>query len=157
MNMGEEVSHLKAHVNTFYNNGALQRASEQPHLKTNQKPSQINKKVGSQEIKRGGQVGTAKVWVKQTDDLFIKSGEIELYREGYIVQNIDCTPDVEYIEFNQGRLLEPGQEMGGMGDDIMKAQVFETVEQHLKKERSLNGKGIKVLSLFFIDKVSRTF
>ncbi|WP_419739344.1 hypothetical protein [Ruegeria sp.] len=50
MNMGEEVSHLKAHVNTFYNNGALQRASEQPHLKTNQKPSQINKKVGSQEI-----------------------------------------------------------------------------------------------------------
>ncbi|WP_419739289.1 hypothetical protein [Ruegeria sp.] len=52
MNMGEEVSHLKAHVNTFYNNGALQRASEQPHLKTNQKPSQINKKVGSQEIFR---------------------------------------------------------------------------------------------------------
>ncbi|WP_419738179.1 hypothetical protein [Ruegeria sp.] len=50
MNMGEEVSHLKAHVNTFYNNRALQRASEQPHLKTNQKPSQINKKVGSQEI-----------------------------------------------------------------------------------------------------------
>ncbi|WP_419737854.1 hypothetical protein [Ruegeria sp.] len=49
MNMGEEVSHLKAHVNTFYNNRALQRASEQPHLKTNQKPSQINKKVGSQE------------------------------------------------------------------------------------------------------------
>ncbi|WP_419740379.1 hypothetical protein [Ruegeria sp.] len=51
MNMGEEVSHLKAHVNTFYNNGALQRASEQPHLKTNQKPSQINKKVGSQEYR----------------------------------------------------------------------------------------------------------
>ncbi|WP_419739737.1 hypothetical protein [Ruegeria sp.] len=53
MNMGEEVSHLKAHVNTFYNNGALQRASEQPHLKTNQKPSQINKKVGSQENRCG--------------------------------------------------------------------------------------------------------
>ncbi|WP_419739405.1 hypothetical protein [Ruegeria sp.] len=53
MNMGEEVSHLKAHVNTFYNNGALQRASEQPHLKTNQKPSQINKKVGSQETGTG--------------------------------------------------------------------------------------------------------
>ncbi|WP_419740980.1 hypothetical protein [Ruegeria sp.] len=53
MNMGEEVSHLKAHVNTFYNNGALQRASEQPHLKTNQKPSQINKKVGSQEKMNG--------------------------------------------------------------------------------------------------------
>ncbi|WP_419738450.1 hypothetical protein [Ruegeria sp.] len=54
MNMGEEVSHLKAHVNTFYNNGALQRASEQPHLKTNQKPSQINKKVGSQALPPDG-------------------------------------------------------------------------------------------------------
>ncbi|WP_419740393.1 hypothetical protein [Ruegeria sp.] len=59
MNMGEEVSHLKAHVNTFYNNGALQRASEQPHLKTNQKPSQINKKVGSQE-RRPFAVGKAR-------------------------------------------------------------------------------------------------
>jgi type III restriction enzyme len=36
----------------------------------------------------------------------------------------------------------------------MKAQVYETVEQHLKKERALKGKGIKVLSLFFIDRVA---
>ncbi|WP_419738050.1 hypothetical protein [Ruegeria sp.] len=60
MNMGEEVSHLKAHVNTFYNNGALQRASEQPHLKTNQKPSQINKKVGSQETPAAPVAGRAR-------------------------------------------------------------------------------------------------
>jgi type III restriction enzyme len=46
------------------------------------------------------------------------------------------------------------QEVGGLGDDIMKAQVNETVEQHLKKERALKGKGIKVLSLFFIDRVA---
>ncbi len=36
----------------------------------------------------------------------------------------------------------------------MRAQVRETVEQHLKKERALRGKGIKVLSLFFIDRVA---
>ena len=41
-----------------------------------------------------------------------------------------------------------------LADDIMKAQVYETVEQHLKKERALKGKGIKVLSLFFIDRVA---
>ena len=114
----------------------------------------IKAQVEIHKLKRSGEVGTTKVWVKQTDDLFVKSGEIELYREGYIVQNIDCTPDAEYLEFNQGKFLELGQEMGGMGDDIMKAQVFEAVEQHLKKERSLKGKGIKVLSLFFIDKVA---
>ena len=96
----------------------------------------------------------SKVWVKQGDDLFIKSGEREIYRDGYIVQNIDCTPASEYVEFNQGRLLELGQAIGGLGDDVMRAQVYETIEQHLKKERALRGKGIKVLSLFFIDRVA---
>lgn len=95
-----------------------------------------------------------KRWIKQGSDLFVLSKEREAYRNGYIVQNIDCTPGSEYIEFNQGRFLELGQEVGGLADDIMKAQVHETVEQHLKKERALKGKGIKVLSLFFIDRVA---
>ena len=108
------------------------------------------------KIHKEGPAGTkaTKVWVKQGDDFFMKSKERETYREGYIVQNIDCTPGAEYIEFNQGRFLEVGQEIGGLGDDIMKAQVYETVEQHLKKERALRGKGVKVLSLFFIDRVA---
>lgn len=108
------------------------------------------------EIHKEGPSGptATKLWVKQGDDLFVKSGEREAYREGYIVQNIDCTPGSEYLEFNQGRFLELGQEVGGLGDDVMRAQVFETVEQHLKKERALKGKGIKVLSLFFIDRVA---
>ena len=95
-----------------------------------------------------------KLWVKQGDDLYVKSGERYAYRDGHIVQNIDCTPGSEYIEFNQGRFLELGLEIGGLGDDLMRAQVYETVEQHLKKERALKGKGIKVLSLFFIDRVA---
>jgi type III restriction enzyme len=108
------------------------------------------------EIHKEGPTGPkpAKLWVKQGDDLFVKSKEREIYREGYIVQNIDCTPGAEYIEFNQGRFLELGQETGGLGAEVMKAQVYETVEQHLKKERALRGKGIKVLSLFFIDRVA---
>lgn len=108
------------------------------------------------EIHKEGASGpkAAKLWVKQGDDLFVKSDERDAYRDGYIVQNIDCTPGAEYIEFNQGRFLELGQEVGGLGDDIMKAQVWETVEQHLRKERALKGKGIKVLSLFFIDRVA---
>ncbi|MEN5247289.1 type III restriction-modification system endonuclease [Brucella pseudintermedia] len=108
------------------------------------------------EIHKEGPSGpkAAKLWVKQGDDLYVKSGERDTYRDGYIVQNIDCTPGAEYIEFNQGRFLELGQELGGIADDMMKAQVYETVEQHLKKERALKGKGIKVLSLFFIDRVA---
>lgn len=103
---------------------------------------------------KDGKVKPAKLWVKQGDDLHIKSGERESYREGYIVQNIDCTPGSEYLEFNSGTFLELMQEMGGLGEEIMREQVRETVEQHLKKERALRNKGIKVLSLFFIDKVA---
>lgn len=108
------------------------------------------------EIHKAGASGPKpmKLWVKQGDDLFVKSDERDAYRDGYIVQNIDCTPGAEYIEFNQGRFLELGQEIGGLGEDIMKAQVWETVEQHLRKERALKGKGIKVLSLLFIDRVA---
>lgn len=108
------------------------------------------------EIHKEGSSGPkpTKVWVKQGDDIFVKSDERENYRNGYIVQNIDCTPGSEYVEFNQGRFLQLGEEAGGSGDDIMKAQVYETVEQHLKKEKALKGKRIKVLSLFFIDRVA---
>lgn len=108
------------------------------------------------EIHREGRSGPkpAKVWVRQGDDLFVKSRERYAYRDGYIVQNIDCTPGSQYIEFNQGALIECGREIGGTGDELMRAQVYETVEQHLKKERGLEGKGIKVLSLFFVDRVA---
>lgn len=96
----------------------------------------------------------AKIWVKQGDDLYERSDNRHNYKEGWIVQNIDCTPGAEYVEFNQGRFLSLGQESGGLGEDIMKAQIQETVEQHFKKERAFQGKGVKVLSLFFIDKVA---
>ncbi len=108
------------------------------------------------EIHKEGTQGprASRIWVKQGDDLYVKSGRRENYRDGYIVQNIDCTPGVEYLEFNQGHLLEIGQEIGGLGDEIMQAQIYETVERHLQKERSLTQKGIKVLSLFFINRVA---
>ncbi len=103
---------------------------------------------------KSGVVKPVKLWVKWKDNLYAKSGERESYRDGYIVQNIDSTPGMEYIEFNNGKRLDLGNAIGGLGDEIMQAQVQATVEQHLKKERAMRGKGIKVLSLFFIDKVA---
>lgn len=104
-----------------------------------------------------GTVKPKKLWVRQGDDLYAKSGERGCYQEGYIIENVDCTPNAEYIEFNSNRDLNLGAHIGGGGgggDDIMKAQVRETVEQHLKKETLLKNRNIKVLSLFFIDKVA---
>jgi type III restriction enzyme len=122
-------------------------------LKTDNKNG-IKAQVEIHQEGRDGTIKPTKLWVKKGDDLFLKSGEREIYRQGYVVQNIDTTPGAEYVEFNQGRSLSFGQDFGGAGEELMRAQVFETVEQHLKKERAFKGKGIKVLSLFFIDKVA---
>lgn len=103
---------------------------------------------------KNGIVTPTKIWVKLKENLLAKSGNRESYSQGYIIQTIDCTPGAEYIEFSNGKSLAPGDEIGGMNDDIMRAQVRATVEQHLTRERVLRNKGIKVLSLFFIDKVA---
>jgi type III restriction enzyme len=74
--------------------------------------------------------------------------------DGYIVTNICAEEGLEHVEFANGRVLEVRQEEGGMGDEILKSQIRQAVEEHFKKERRFKDKGIKVLSLFFIDKVS---
>lgn len=102
----------------------------------------------------GGGPKPARIWVGQGDDLFLRSGEHFPYKEGFVVQHIDSTPGFETVEFNQGRFLELGEAIGGAETDVMRAMIFKTVEQHLKKERALKGRGIKVLTLFFIDRVA---
>ncbi|ABO49060.1 type III restriction enzyme, res subunit [Desulforamulus reducens MI-1] len=93
---------------------------------------------------------------KNGTDLYELSGNRELY-QGYIVDHIDAGS--QYIAFTNGVVLNTGQQMGGYNDDIMKVQIRETVKEHLEKElhiyRNLpEGKRLKVLSLFFIDKVA---
>lgn len=74
--------------------------------------------------------------------------------DGFIVTNICAEEGLEHVEFANGKVLELKQEEGGMGDELLKAQVRQTIEQHFLKERRFRNKGIKVLSLFFIDKVA---
>jgi len=73
--------------------------------------------------------------------------------EGYLVTNINAEPDNEYVEFQNGIVVERFQESGGMADERIKSQIEQTVEAHFAKEKKLKEKGIKVLSLFFIDHV----
>lgn len=93
------------------------------------------------------------VTVKNGDDLQHKSGDLELYR-GYQITGIDASPDSPHIKFSNGTVLSLGQEIGGIQEDIWKEQIKKTIEEHLKKEIQVQSRGIKVLSLFFIDKVA---
>jgi len=94
------------------------------------------------------------VTVKHETDLFIVSKERETYREGYLITEINAEPGNEFIQFNNGKTLTIGQESGGIREDLWKAQIRNTIRRHLDKELAVKGKGLKVLSLFFIDRVS---
>jgi len=101
-----------------------------------------------------GMVKEKTIQVKDGSDLFELSNEHEVYKNGYIVRVIDCTPGEEYVEFVNGLRVDMKQEIGGNNDDVQKAQIRTTVQQHLDTENRLRSEGIKVLSLFFIDRVA---
>ena len=92
------------------------------------------------------------VSVKVGDDLYDLSNNREIYRDGYIVEGIDASNG--FISFSNNEVLYQGQQQGGQNDEIMKFQIRRTIEEHLSKELKLNKQGIKVLSLFFIDRVA---
>lgn len=93
--------------------------------------------------------------VKLGANLFLLSGERDLYA-GWTITDIDCTPGLEKIELNGTRVLPLGQAIGGIPDiEFKRAQIAKTIELHLDKETRLLPKGIKVLSLFSIDRVER--
>lgn len=102
--------------------------------------------------KKGVVKRTSKM-IKLGDDLFDISGEREIYRN-YVVEDISWGENDEYIIIN-GETIWLGSAIGDIDDDIIKRfQIRKTIEEHLEKENRLNKRGIKVLSLFFIDKVA---
>ena len=105
------------------------------------------------QVQGKGKVSEKDIWVKQTADLFALSNEREVYRNGFEVLDISAEPGNEFIDFNAGRLYL-GQERGGVREDLVEIQIRNTIKKHLDKELQLIGKGIKVLSLFFIDRVA---
>ena len=91
------------------------------------------------------------VTVKSGDDLFDKSNGVEAYRHGYIVNGLDAEDEI--VEFSNGVQISRADNQDALQDEVMKAQIRCTIEEHLKREKKLKAQGIKVLSLFFIDKV----
>ncbi len=104
---------------------------------------------------KDGKVNRKIVTVKSGSDLYKLSGERELY-EGYIVTQIDCTPIFESIEFANTEYVQINNAIGSVDENLLKeAQIRRTIEAHFNKELLYNDKGIKVLSLFFIDEVKK--
>lgn len=104
---------------------------------------------------KDGIVSRKIVTAKHGDDLFLLSGGRELY-DGYAIDGIDCTPGMESVEFSNTEYVALGKAIGGVDENLLKeAQIRRTIEAHLSKELMYLDKGIKVLSLFFIDRVEK--
>ena len=91
------------------------------------------------------------VTIKQNQDLFDLSKQNEAYRTGYILEGMNV--EEQQIQFSGGLKVTKVVDNSLLKDDIQKMQIRCTIEEHLRKEKILNPLGIKVLSLFFIDKV----
>lgn len=119
---------------------------------------EVNNKSGIKakiriQVQGDSSVKEKDLWVKQNTDLFTVSNERAAYQSGFEVLDINAEPGNEFIDFTSGRLYL-GQERGGITDDLIEVQIKNTIKKHLDKELQLRGAGIKVLSLFFVDKVA---
>lgn len=105
-------------------------------------------------LKNKSEIIKEKVSLKQGDELYVKSKRIEAYQSVGFVKDISAEPGNEYIEFSGEPSIIRLSDWQNEDLDIKRGQIRKTIEEHLNKELKLSEKGIKVLSLFFIDNVA---
>ena len=87
------------------------------------------------------------------DDLYSLSKNMEQYK-GYTANEVD--PINRVVTFTNGESIHVGEVVGDVSEaDLRRVQIRETIRSHFEKEKALFDKGIKVLSLFFIDEVAK--
>lgn len=105
------------------------------------------------EVRGANGVRKASRVVREGYNLFEQSGGLDQYR-GYTVSSINGLTNT--VEFTNGITISAGEVIGAVNEEhIRRIQIRETIKSHLERERQLFFKGIKVLSLFFIDEVAK--
>jgi len=106
------------------------------------------------DVKGSSGVRKTRRTVGEGYNLFPNSGELAEYKNGYTVLRIDGRDSS--IEFTNGIKLFAGDVIGAVSEEqLRRIQIRETILSHIERERQLFYKGIKVLSLFFIDEVAK--
>jgi len=135
-------------------NVKLEDTSNKPYIKlVSVKANPRSAKIEI-DVNEKGTTKRKAITVKDGDDLYEKSKGRDVY-DGYRIDDIYIEKGNEYIEFSNQESVDIGATIGDVDDDsIKRLQIRKTIEEHLNKELRLNAQGIKVLSLFFIDKVA---
>lgn len=92
------------------------------------------------------------ITVKNGADLYTLSKNREMYREGFIVNEIDIGEGI--VRFANDVTLRAGAPHGTLTDAVLRLQIEATVRRHFEKELRLRPLGVKVLSVLFIDRVA---
>ena len=117
--------------------------------------------VASIEFKRltaSGSVAKATRSFNEGDSIYVASGELEAYRNDFTVAEIvpDQNGMLGFVRFRNGEEIRCGEVVGdSSAEDLRRVQIRETIKSHLEKEERLYERGIKCLSLFFIDEVAK--
>lgn len=105
------------------------------------------------EIKQNSGIKRVMRKLGRNDNLYDLSGGLDQYK-GYVVAEIDARIDT--LSFTNGLELVAGEAVGNLDEPAMRRiQIREAVKAHFEKEMMLFSKGIKVLTLFFIDEVAK--
>ena len=109
----------------------------------------LTAKVVVHKLMKNGTVKEQSIKVKPRDNLEAKTN-LSQY-DGYIVDEISLLGN--YVRFSNGVEISKGESRGPNKEAIFEAQIRYTIEEHFRKQDRLKPFNIKVLSLFFIDRV----
>lgn len=105
--------------------------------------------MGLHVLMKDGTIKEKTLTIRPGDSLQEKTGRAEY--NGYEVEEINTT--WQSVRFVNNQEVRVGQEIGADKDAIFAAQIRYTIEEHMRKQAHFRAQGIKVLSLFFIDRV----
>ena len=100
-----------------------------------------------------GQIRPVEVELKQGDNLFNKT-RLPDHEHGYRVTEISAKAKDTFVDFDGHDRITDQDVFGASKREIFRIQIERTIERHMRLQEDLKNKGIKVLSLFFIDRVA---
>jgi type III restriction enzyme len=101
---------------------------------------------------KDGNITPIEIDLKKGDNLYNYTTRPE-HKNGYVVKNISAVKDDSYIEF-EALTLRIENQISKFKEVIFRYQIRHTIEMHFQRQKMLESKNIKVLSLFFVDKVA---
>ena len=105
------------------------------------------------EVKQNSGIKRVIRKLKKGDNLYELSAELDQYKS-FVIADINAVTDT--VEFTNGQQLQAGEATGDVNETALRRiQIREAIRAHLAREQLLYHQNIKVLTLFFIDKVAK--